>query len=392
MRLLHTADWHLGRTLEGRDRLEEQEQFLNEICEIVEREQIDAVLMAGDVFDTVNPPSRAEQLFYDSMARLSNNGKRPVIVIAGNHDNPDRLQASSPLARKQGITLIGYPTERVCSIVIPTAEEILKVAALPYPSEARLKKVLSEENEELKLRESYDAQIRYLFSEMSKSFTDESINIAMSHIFTAGGSATESERPIEVGGAYTVRATSLPERAQYTALGHLHRPQNIKHAKSPARYSGSPLAFSFSESSYTKSVTIVELSPPKAEKEIKIDEVYLSSGRPLVTWKARNGLQEVYNWLEEGRDKQAWIDLEVNVEHALSIEEIHRLRKQHRGIIHIRPIFPEMETDEESTKVQKLPIDEMFKRFYQRQTGGGMPEGELVQLFMELVHDEEEVK
>ncbi|MER2141445.1 MAG: exonuclease subunit SbcD, partial [Priestia megaterium] len=110
MRLLHTADWHLGRTLEGRSRLAEQAQFLDELADIVEEEKVDAILMAGDAFDTVNPPAAAEQLFYESMSRLSNNGKRPIIVIAGNHDNPDRLSAASPLAVHQNITLLGLPT------------------------------------------------------------------------------------------------------------------------------------------------------------------------------------------------------------------------------------------------------------------------------------------
>ena len=96
MRILHTADWHLGRTLEGRSRLEEQAQFLDELAEIVEKEKIDVVLMAGDAFDTVNPPAAAEQLFYESLSRLSNRGKRPVMVISGNHDSPDRLAAATP--------------------------------------------------------------------------------------------------------------------------------------------------------------------------------------------------------------------------------------------------------------------------------------------------------
>ncbi|WLR51515.1 exonuclease subunit SbcD [Bacillus tianshenii] len=386
MRLLHTADWHLGRTLEGRSRLEEQEQFLDELCEIVEREKIDAVLMAGDVFDTVNPPARAEQLFYDSMARLSDNGRRPVIVIAGNHDNPDRLSASSPLAQKHGITLVGYPIEQMIKLPVPTSGELLNVAALPYPSEARLKTVLSEENEELLLRETYDAQIRGIFDKLCHSFTNDTVNVAMSHIFTAGGSSTESERPIEVGGAYTVRATSLPAKAQYTALGHLHRPQNIKNALAPARYSGSPLAFSFSEANYTKSVTIVDVKPGG---QAQLEEIYLSSGRPLVSWKALNGMQEVYQWLAEGRDHNAWIDLEIHVENALSIEEIHRLRKQHDGLIHIRPIFPEMEAEMNDTPKRNIPIDEMFKIFYKRQTGGGVPEPELVELFLKIIQDDD---
>ncbi|MEH7224909.1 exonuclease SbcCD subunit D [Bacillus sp. JJ1566] len=386
MRILHTADWHLGRSLEGRSRLEEQAQFLDELVKIVEEEKIDVVLMAGDAFDTVNPPAAAESLFYESIARLSNGGKRPVSIIAGNHDNPDRLSAASPLAHQQGIQLLGLPTMDVQTIYVPTTNETLKLAALPYPSESRLAEVLSDSHEELMLRDKYDQRIQGIFEEMSKAFTPETINIAMSHIYVTGGSSSDSERPIEVGGAYTVAATSLPESAQYVALGHLHRPQMVSRAKTMARYSGSPLAYSFSEAGYAKSVTILDAKP---NKPIEMSEVFLSSGKPLVRWKAKEGLAQVYTWLDEGKDANAWIDLEVHVTNALSIEEIHRLRKHHSGLIHIRPIFEELEKEKaERTVNTNTPIDELFVRFYEKQTGGAKPEPELTKLFLELITDD----
>ncbi|MEH7235544.1 exonuclease SbcCD subunit D [Bacillus sp. JJ1562] len=385
MRILHTADWHLGRSLEGRSRLEEQAQFLDELVKIVEEEKIDVVLMAGDAFDTVNPPAAAESLFYESIARLSNGGKRPVSIIAGNHDNPDRLSAASPLAQKQGIQLLGLPTMDVQTIYVPTTNETLKLAALPYPSESRLAEVLSDSHEELMLRDKYDQRIQGIFEEMSKAFTPNTINIAMSHIYVTGGSSTDSERPIEVGGAYTVAATSLPETAQYVALGHLHRPQMVSRAKTQARYSGSPLAYSFSESGYAKSVTILEAKP---NQPIEMSEVFLSSGKPLVRWKAKEGLAQVYAWLDEGKDANAWVDLEIHVTNALSIEEIHRLRKHHSGLIHIRPVFEELEKEAERTVNTNTPIDELFVRFYEKQTGGAKPEPELTKLFLELITDD----
>ncbi|MCA1030973.1 exonuclease SbcCD subunit D C-terminal domain-containing protein [Bacillus timonensis] len=386
MRVLHTADWHLGKTLEGRSRLEEQAQFLDELVDIVEREQIDVVLMAGDVFDTVNPPAAAEQLFYESISRLSDKGRRPVAVIAGNHDNPDRLSAATSLAHEQGIILLGLPTIEVQSIYIPKSNETMKLAALPYPSESRLAELLSESNKDILLREKYDEKIRGMFEEMSRHFSPQTVNIAMSHIYVTGGSSTDSERPIEVGGAYTVAGTSLPASASYVALGHLHRPQNVKRANTLARYSGSPLAYSFSESGYAKSVTILDAKP---NEEVSMSEVFLSSGKPLVKWKATEGLQQVYQWLDEGRDKTAWIDLEVHLTNALSLEEIHRLRKQHNGFIHIRPIFEA--SNQEATNRQSqsnIPIDQLFVQFYERQTGGAKPEQELVNLFLDLIHDE----
>ncbi|MDQ0339678.1 exonuclease SbcD [Caldalkalibacillus uzonensis] len=387
MRILHTADWHLGRTLEGRSRLEEQAQFLDELYEIVLDEKIDVILMAGDVFDTVNPPAAAEQLFYESIARLADKGRRPVVVIAGNHDHPDRLSAAVSLAREHGITIVGYPTEDVLHISVPQAGEVLRLAALAYPSESRLNELLADKLGETLLRDEYDLRIRRVFETMARHFTAGTVNIAMSHLYVAGGSSTESERPIEVGGAYTVRTTSLPASAQYIALGHLHRPQDVKKAEAPARYSGSPLAFSFSEAGYAKSVTVVDVRPGE---EARISEIHLSSGKPLVRWKAEDGLDEVYRWIDEGRDQHAWIDLEVHVQHALSLEEIHRLRKLHPGFIHIRPVFPEQEQDSGYKRETQLPIEEQFKRFYKRQTGGAEPEEALVRLFLELVNEQKE--
>lgn len=139
MRILHTADWHLGKTLEGRSRLEEQAEFLDELNQIVKDEHIDVVVMAGDAFDTVNPPARAEQLFYESLSALSDKGKRQVVVISGNHDNPDRLSAASPLTNEQGIHLIGYPTNDLIHVDVPSASERLSIPStrLPVRSKAQ---------------------------------------------------------------------------------------------------------------------------------------------------------------------------------------------------------------------------------------------------------------
>ena len=109
MRILHTSDWHLGKRLDDFSRLDEQREVLNEIIEIANEQDVDAVLIAGDLFDTYNPPTEAVDLFYRSLKRLTNNGSRPVIAIAGNHDSPDRIESPDPLARECGIVFIGYP-------------------------------------------------------------------------------------------------------------------------------------------------------------------------------------------------------------------------------------------------------------------------------------------
>ncbi|GAA0350311.1 exonuclease SbcCD subunit D [Bacillus horti] len=385
MRLLHTADWHLGKTLEGRSRLPEQEQFLEELYQIVVDQNVDAVLMSGDVFDTVNPPALAEQLFYDTVARLADKGKRKVIVIAGNHDHPDRLAASNQLAKEYGITLIGRPVQQSYIYTIASCDQELHIAALPYPSESRLNEVLAEGLDEAVLQQHYHERVSALFGELVRDMSPKRVNIGMSHLFVAGGHMTDSERPIQVGGAYTVRPDAFPSCLDYVALGHLHRPQVMKHPHSIVRYSGSPLSYSFSEAGQAKSVSIIDVNPGE---QAQVQELFLSSGKPLVKWKAMDGLSQVYSWLAEGKDQNAWVDLELHVQNSLSVEEIHRLRKEHNGLIHIRPVFELEQEAMRQVRTTNIPVEELFTRFYARQTGGSQPEGELVQLFLELLQNE----
>lgn len=121
----------------------------------------------------------------------------------------------------------------------------------------------------------------------------------------------------------------------------------------------------------------------------QVEEVLLSCGRPLVRWKARGGLAEIQRWLDEGRDAQAFVDLEVWLDDAMSLKEIQTLRRAHDGIIHIRPVYPEMEAAGLLEQRAELPVHELFRKFYQRQTGGAQPEDRLVQLFLELVDEDE---
>jgi len=383
MRILHTGDWHLGRTLEGRSRQKEQEQFIDELVEIADFHKVDLIMMAGDVYDSVNPPAASEQLFYEAAARLTSGG-RPLVVIAGNHDQPERVSSVSPLVLRQGITLVGLPTSEPVTVHAARTGEIAKIAALPYPSEARLGELLAGDSGEEELRLAYSARVGKLMQLLGREFTPQTVNLAMSHIYVLGGVESDSERPIQVGGAYTVDPSALACGAQYTALGHLHRAQRVK-GEGMIRYSGSPLAYSFSEAGQAKSVTLIDVAPGG---EPTFEEIHLRCGRPLVRWSSTGGLQEVYNWLDEGRDASAFIDLEIRLSEAMSMNDIQRLRKSREGIIHIRPIYPQMEMELEQTARSRMPVQELFRKFYQRQTGGAEPEDKLIELFLQLTEEE----
>lgn len=403
MRILHTADWHLGKTLEGRDRSEEQIRVMEEICEIAEAEAVDLVLMAGDVYQTVNPPAWAENLFYETIHRLSDFGRRAVVVISGNHDNPERIRAANPLADKQGIYLIGLPKDELhpsqmpqkgsayainagigmLECAIPGCDHTAVLSLLPYPSESRLKELLSASPDITDIRDAYSERIGQWFTAQSSFYRRDTVNLAMSHLFVQGGIESDSERQIQLGGAYTVEPDKLPRRAQYVALGHLHRPQSVKKAGTEVRYAGSPLAYSFSEAGQEKSVVIVEAEPGQP---VSTRMVPLTAGRPLTRWVVKSGLPQLEQWCEEGRDHDAWIDLELHLSHPLTHEEIQRIRKMHRGFVHIRPVFPEIEQVTQAFQHLSKRPEDLFRRFYRERTDSE-PREEVVQLFLQLLNE-----
>lgn len=406
MRILHTSDWHLGKNLEQINRIEEQKEFINELCTIVEEEKIDLVLIAGDIYDTYNPSAVSEELFYDALNRLNDKGKRAVVVIAGNHDNPERLCAASPLAYKNGIILLGYPNSDASNYKVTTDnikiinsapgwleinikpyEYNAGIITLPYPSESRLEEMLSIEADEQLLQKAYSEKIGSIFTSLSENYREDTVNLAIGHLFMKGGKESDSERTLQVGGAMTVDAAILPVKAHFVALGHLHRSQEIKNAPCPVFYSGSPLAYSFSESGYSKAVYIID-AVPGAPADIK--PYYLNCGKQLKKWLAKEGISQAIQWCEEGKDKNAWVDLEIVTDRILTIEEQKKLRSLHNGIINIRPRLKQ--NDEailESQDRESRSLTDLFKDYFQYRTGSAVPE-ELMSTFLEVVNDVDE--
>ncbi|GED31037.1 MULTISPECIES: exonuclease SbcCD subunit D [Brevibacillus] len=403
MRILHTADWHFGRQLEGRDRRIEQAAFVDELCQIADDKSVDLVLIAGDVYDSVNPPAWAEELFYEALERLSAEGTRGVVVIAGNHDQPERVRAAAPLATKHGIVLLGLPKESPLTpeetvegrvrivdggpswleLAVPGCEHHAVVLALPYPSESRLKELLSESFSQEQMQLAFSERIGQLLTELSRHFRDDTVNLVTSHLFVMGGLETDSERPIQIGGAMTVSPMAFPEKADYVALGHLHRLQKLRE-KPLVRYSGSPLSYSFSEAGQSKAVVLVEVVPGS---EVQEEIIYLTSGRPLARWKATEGISQVEQWLAEGRDAGAWIDLELHVSDVIDPAEFQRLRKLSDDFLKIqRVVVREDRQDEETERVElaELTPEQLFRRFYERKRGA-QPDERLVAMFERLL-------
>jgi len=404
LRILHTSDWHLGRNLEGRSRLPEQEQFIAELTDIVTKEDIQLVLVAGDIFDTYNPSAEAENLFYDALERLSDGGKRALVIIAGNHDSPDRLHAANPLALKHGISLLGFPREQLpigtaprgiqrvntgpgwLELTVPGSNERTIIYALPYPSESRLNEVFTEKLDDDSQQVAYSERVGQLFLEADQIFRPDTVNLAMAHLFIRGGLESESER--QLGGALAVTPPMMPKQAQYIALGHLHRPQGVNHTPQTCRYSGSPLSYSFSEADQQKEVVVVNVIPGR---DAQVHSINLSCGKALKRWRANN-IGEARLWLGESKNLESWVELEIMADQPLEGSELAELRKAHSGIITIRPIFPELDNDDSTLgRLSELPLVDRFKLFFERERGIAPPEA-LVDFFLEMANRQESDK
>lgn len=398
MKFIHTSDWHIGKNLEGHSRLEEQEKFCNDFIKIVEENNIDMVIIAGDVYDTSNPPAGAETLFYKTVSRLADDGNRCVLIIAGNHDNPERLSAVSPLAKEQGIIILGYPLSSTTEqkykgyeivkasegcLKLNIKEEKVTIITLPYPSEKRLNDAIKDVESEEELQRTYSNKIGDIFRNLEKNFDEDSINIAVSHLFVCGGDPSDSERQIQLGGSLIVDKRDLPQKAQYTALGHLHKPQKASERLN-VYYSGSPLQYSVKERIYAKGANIVEIH---ANEDPSIETIYFNNYKPIEVFKC-DGIEEALKVCEENKDRDIWSYFEIKTDEVISQENIKKMKSYLRDIIEIKPIITS-EYEAEEIDLKEKSMAQLFSDFYKFKEKCE-PRGELMDLFLNIVSEEGE--
>jgi exonuclease SbcD len=283
VKFLHTADWHVGKTLKGRDRLDEQRAVLAEIAEIAEANDVDAVLVAGDVYDLSAPSAPAQQLVVQALLRIRRAGAE-VIVIAGNHDHGPTFDAYRPLMGVAGITLAGTyrSPERGGLVGFKSRSDgaDTQVAVMPFLSQrwaVRAAEIVA--NTPSENVRAYDEQVRQVIASLTGSFRGDTVNIVMSHITCVGGTFGGGERSAQSIFEYSVPASVFPVSAHYVALGHLHRRQALP-APAPVHYSGAPLAVDFGEQDNASVVCLVEAAPGIPAR---ITDIPVTSGRRLRT-------------------------------------------------------------------------------------------------------------
>jgi exonuclease SbcD len=263
-RVLHTADWHLGKLLNEQSREGEQKLFLDWLLKQVVDLEVDAVLVAGDVFDTANPPQSAEALYYDFVAELNRKSSASLVLIAGNHDSANQLEAPKRVLKALRTHVHGAVAEDAADrlLLLPSADAPkVAIAMVPFLREKDLR-MGKTGDKEAAVRKEIIAGITRVYEETAKAAKAAKIScpiIATGHLTVAGASSSESERDIHIGGLGAVEASVFPDEFDYVALGHLHRPQAPDKA-GRVRYAGSPIALSFSEVDDKKEVRILDVT------------------------------------------------------------------------------------------------------------------------------------
>jgi len=279
MRLLHTSDWHVGRTIRGRSRADEHAAVLAEVAAIARRESVDVVLVTGDLFDTASPSPESERLVYRALLDLEATGAT-VVAIAGNHDNERRLQAVAPLFER-GRVVVGAaparPDEGGVVRLTTAAGENLDVALVPFLSQRNAVRAdLLMAGTEAEAVAAYDDRCRHVIRALCAAMRPGAVRVVAAHLFVLGGASGTSERVAHTALGYAVSPHAFPADLHYVALGHLHRPQAV--GQPTVRYAGSPLQLDFGEAGEAKSVALVEVG---AHVPARVTEIPLTAGRAL---------------------------------------------------------------------------------------------------------------
>lgn len=397
MRILHTSDWHIGKKTENFERLPEQREVLDEIASVADAENVELIIVAGDVFDTFIPSAEAEQTFFDKIRLLSE--KRPVVIIPGNHDDATRLCASSAFAGKNNVFFFENVNEDSnAPFVVNSIDSVSSdnsaakligsgcgyaifennkgektyIGALAYPTEARFKEKSS--------GESYSERICGWLNKAMEGNVDKLPSVLVSHVFTVGGQTTDGEREISLGGAKAVDPSVFPE-CDYVALGHLHKRQVVSKSRKTI-YSGSILQYSFDEINVEKSVTVFDLTKNGVEN-LKI--VPLTKGKKLAKISCAS-VEDCAKILPGYRDYL--VELTLKLVSPLTRDENVYLRGEFPQIVSLKLEFAG--SDEHVKKGRKeLSDEQLFNECYKKKYGA-YPDDKLKELFLSLMAEIDE--
>ncbi len=383
MRVLHTSDWHVGKRIGRYDRSDEYRAVIDEVVAIAEAEDVDLVLHSGDLFDRPLPPVEALDIGLDGLVRLTGDGSRPVVAIAGNHDSPGLFEALAPFVRRHGIHLVGEIKRPEAGAVVELSTRAGRavVSCFPFLREGRAFHAWEEVAEHYK---KYADRLRMISEAYSRHATSvagtDAVTFLLAHFLVGGAKvhghgAPRGERELHMGEAYAATSDAIPPGPQYVALGHIHAPQPVPGAKVAAQYAGSLLELDFGEAGEQKRVVIVDVEP---NLPASVRSVSLTAGRRLVrasgTWHdliARDDLREAF--------------LDLTVETAGPDSQLgERAKEEFDHLVKVRASYPRAE--DEPPDVSYRSLDDLYAAFVRADTGVD-PEAELMSAFRNVMEE-----
>ena len=372
MRFVHTADWHLGRIFHGVHLTEDQAYVLDKLIEIVQDARPDVVIVAGDVYDRAVPPQDAVSLLDDVLSRLVAKVGVPVVLIAGNHDSPERLSFGARLLANSNLHVFGPLLPECRPVVIEDHSGPVNIYAIPFAEPSVVREKIGGDD----IRDQ-DSALRQILQHIRAKQPANRRSILVAHAAVVGGKTSDSERPLSIGGSETVDP-AIFEGFDYVALGHLHQPQSS--GEDRIQYSGSILKYSFSEVSHQKSVTIVEMD---VNGKCNIERIALRPRRDVR--RLEGTLEEILEKARSDGNQDDYIMVTL-LDRQPVLNAIGRLREVYPNTLHIdRPLFAP------STMHARAPADhlrlsevEMFSSFFSQVTGDEMTEPE-AEVFANIV-------
>lgn len=404
MKILHTADWHIGKILHKHPLQDQLKLFFNWLYEVISQESIDILLVSGDVFDLANPSAKDRELYYGFLTRLSGLNLQ-VIITGGNHDSVGFLNAPKELLQELNITVIGGATEKLEDELIEVCNADgnleLVIAAVPFLRDKDLRSRETDEQYENRT-EAIREGIKKHYAGLAEICGDKYPQIpaiAMGHLYTIGADPSDSERDIHIGNAAAVDASAFSDAFSYVALGHIHRPQIIG-KNEYIRYSGSPIALSFSEKNDHKCVLILSLedgkiTPPKV--------VPVPAFRELK--KFTDTLSEVRHKLDDYQPDyplHSFVEIEVKEEvfSSMMISEVEDLKNEYAAnerftILKGKTTFNTGAKDtadlfQEGENIEDLTPTEVFAKRVESEELDAATEGMLKAAYQELLESIQE--
>ncbi|WP_025504480.1 exonuclease SbcCD subunit D [Vibrio parahaemolyticus] len=351
MKFIHTSDWHLGRQFHNVSLLEDQHAVLEQLIQYIENNPVDAVIVAGDVYDRSVPPTIAIELLNRVVKRICGELNTPMILISGNHDGAERLGFGSEQMKRSGLHIISNFEDMLTPVVIETkAAGHVAFYGMPYNDPEQVRYVYKEPVS------THDEAHKLLAEKITEQFQSEHRNILISHCFVDGAIESESERPLSIGGSDRVSHEHFLN-FDYVALGHLHQPQ--KKGEEYIRYSGSLMKYSFGEQNQKKGFTLVEIG-----KDGFIGAEHIELTAPHEMRIVEGELEQILEWGKTDPKNEDYLLVRLMDKHAI-LNPMEKLRTVYPNVLHLEKpgMLIGVEQEMAQAKLARSEID-MFKDFF----------------------------